>query len=195
MSTVRPTLVGGPTVLLEVDGWRILTDPTFDPPGGSYAFGLGTSSRQVSGPAIPAGELGPIDAALLSHHDHGDNLDAAGLELLAGVGTVVTTEAGARELGGGAVGLVPWATHRQRLREQPVQQTKLCRPPHKPRAGASEPHEAIVVHANPAATPHAQLKPRRSVCCCCRPIARVRSRGRRCIAGLPVCLDRGRRGR
>ena len=38
---------------------------------------------------------------------------------------------------------------RQRLREQPLQQTKLCRPPHKPRAGASEPHQAIVVHATP----------------------------------------------
>jgi L-ascorbate metabolism protein UlaG (beta-lactamase superfamily) len=112
MSTVRLTHIGGPTVLLEVEGWRILTDPTFDPPGGSYAFGLGTSSRKVSGPAIPAGELGPIDAALVSHHHHGDNLDNAGRELLARVGTVVTTTAGARDLGGGAVGLVPWATHR-----------------------------------------------------------------------------------
>jgi hypothetical protein len=26
------TLSGGPTVLLEVDGLRLLTDPTFDPP-------------------------------------------------------------------------------------------------------------------------------------------------------------------
>jgi L-ascorbate metabolism protein UlaG (beta-lactamase superfamily) len=68
MSTVRLTHIGGPTVLLEVEGWRILTDPTFDPPGGSYAFGLGTSSRTVSGPAIPAGELGPIHAALVSYH-------------------------------------------------------------------------------------------------------------------------------
>jgi len=27
------TLVGGPTVLIEMPGLRILTDPTFDPPG------------------------------------------------------------------------------------------------------------------------------------------------------------------
>ena len=28
-------------------GWRLLTDPTFDPPGGHYEFGWGTSSRQA----------------------------------------------------------------------------------------------------------------------------------------------------
>jgi L-ascorbate metabolism protein UlaG (beta-lactamase superfamily) len=112
VSAVRLTHIGGPTVLLEVEGWRILTDPTFDPPGGTYRFGLGTSSRKLSGPAVPAKKLGSIDAALVSHHHHGDNLDAAGRDLLAGAGTVVTTTAGARDLGGGAIGLVPWATHR-----------------------------------------------------------------------------------
>ena len=110
VSAVRLTHIGGPTVLLEVEGWRILTDPTFDPPGGTYPFGLGTSSRKLSGPAVPAEELGPINAALVSHHHHGDNLDNAGRDLLAGAGTVVTTTAGARDLGGGAIGLVPWAT-------------------------------------------------------------------------------------
>jgi L-ascorbate metabolism protein UlaG (beta-lactamase superfamily) len=27
------TLVGGPTALIEIDGFRLLTDPTFDAPG------------------------------------------------------------------------------------------------------------------------------------------------------------------
>ena len=27
------TLIGGPTVLIEVGGFRLLTDPTFDPAG------------------------------------------------------------------------------------------------------------------------------------------------------------------
>jgi len=27
------TLIGGPTVLIEYGGYRLLTDPTFDPPG------------------------------------------------------------------------------------------------------------------------------------------------------------------
>ena len=32
------TLIGGPTVLIEIAGLRLLTDPTFDAPG-SYASG------------------------------------------------------------------------------------------------------------------------------------------------------------
>ena len=52
---VRITHIGGPTVLIEVAGWRLLTDPTFDPPGRSYRFGWGTSSRKLTGPAIAAG--------------------------------------------------------------------------------------------------------------------------------------------
>jgi hypothetical protein len=30
---VRITHVGGPTALIELDGWRLLTHPTFDAPG------------------------------------------------------------------------------------------------------------------------------------------------------------------
>ena len=75
---VRLTHIGGPTVLIEVGGWRLLTDPTFDPPGRRYRFGWGTSSRKLAGPAIAAGDLPPIDAVLLTHDHHGDNLDAAG---------------------------------------------------------------------------------------------------------------------
>ena len=40
---MRITHVGGPTALIELDGWRLLTDPTFDVPGRRYAFGWGTS--------------------------------------------------------------------------------------------------------------------------------------------------------
>ena len=58
------THIGGPTVLVEIDGWRLLTDPTFDPAGGHYDFGWGTSSRKLSGPAVPLSSLGPVDAVL-----------------------------------------------------------------------------------------------------------------------------------
>jgi L-ascorbate metabolism protein UlaG (beta-lactamase superfamily) len=34
MNPLRITLIGGPTALIEIDGFRILTDPTFDAPGG-----------------------------------------------------------------------------------------------------------------------------------------------------------------
>jgi len=97
--TVRLTHVGGPTVLIELPGWRILTDPTFDAPGRTYGFGLGTSSTKVAGPAVDPAGLGPVDAILLSHDHHADNLDDRGRELLPGVAAVVTTTAGQRRLG------------------------------------------------------------------------------------------------
>ena len=49
---VRLTHIGGPTVLIEVGGWRLLTDPTFDPPGRKWTFGPGASSRKLAGPAV-----------------------------------------------------------------------------------------------------------------------------------------------
>ncbi len=94
----RITHIGGPTVLLEFGGWRLLTDPTFDPAGGRYRFGWGTGSEKLSAPTLSAAEVGPIDAVLLSHDHHEDNLDAAGRALLAGVHRVVTTEPGAKRL-------------------------------------------------------------------------------------------------
>jgi L-ascorbate metabolism protein UlaG (beta-lactamase superfamily) len=108
VSTVTLTHVGGPTVLIETGGWRLLTDPTFDPPGRSYRFGWGTGSRKLAGPAIAASDLGPIDAVLLSHDHHDDNLDPAGRALLPSLGTVITTSSGAGRLGGDAVGLSAW---------------------------------------------------------------------------------------
>ncbi len=93
------THIGGPTVLVDIDGWRLLTDPTFDPAGGHYAFGWGTSSNKLVGPAWAAADLPPIDAVLLTHDHHGDNLDATGRALLPTAGRVVTTVSGARRLG------------------------------------------------------------------------------------------------
>jgi L-ascorbate metabolism protein UlaG (beta-lactamase superfamily) len=114
MHNVRLTHIGGPTLLIEVGGWRILTDPTFDAPGKRYFFGWGTTSRKVAGPAIAADELGPIDAVLISHDHHGDNLDPAGRALLPRLGTIVTTVPGAKRLAGSgpARGLAAWDTTR-----------------------------------------------------------------------------------
>jgi L-ascorbate metabolism protein UlaG (beta-lactamase superfamily) len=104
---IRLTHIGGPTVLIEVGGWRLLTDPTFDAPGRRYFFGWGTGSRKLAGPAIAAADLPPIDAVLLTHDHHGDNLDPAGRALLPSAGAVITTASGAKRLGGDAQGLEP----------------------------------------------------------------------------------------
>ena len=129
MRGVRLTHIGGPTVLIEAGGRRLLTDPTFDPAGRTYSFGWGTGSRKTAGPSIPAGELGPIDAVLLSHDHHDDNLDPAGRALLPSAGVVVTTEAGATRLGGDAHGLAPWGTTRlEEAGRPPIQVTATpCR--------------------------------------------------------------------
>ena len=112
MTRVRLTHIGGPTTLLEAAGWRILTDPTFDEPGRIYRFGLGTSSRKTTGPAVPAAELEPIDVVLLSHDHHADNLDDTGRALLPTAPVVVATAAGAERLGGTTRGLRAWETTR-----------------------------------------------------------------------------------
>jgi L-ascorbate metabolism protein UlaG (beta-lactamase superfamily) len=112
VDSVRITHIGGPTALIEVNGWRLLTDPTFDAPGRRYYFGWGAASRKLVGPGISASDVGPIDAVLLSHDHHGDNLDDAGRALLPSADVVVTTVSGARRLGGNARGLEPWASTR-----------------------------------------------------------------------------------
>ena len=105
----RFTYVGGPTALLEVGGLRLLTDPTFDPAGEEYPTPVYTL-RKTQSPALGADALGRIDAVLLSHDHHFDNLDRAGRQFLERIGTVLTTEAGAGRLAGIARGLSPWQT-------------------------------------------------------------------------------------
>ena len=53
-----------------------------------------------------------IDAVLLTHEHHDDNLDPSGRELLPSAGVVVTTVSGATRLDGNARGVEPWATTR-----------------------------------------------------------------------------------
>jgi L-ascorbate metabolism protein UlaG (beta-lactamase superfamily) len=109
MTAITITHIGGPTALIELARWRLLTDPTFDLPGKRYLFGWGTTSRKLTGPAITPDDLGPIDAVLLSHDQHADNLDPTGRRLLPKLGTIVTTEPGAHRLGANARGLAPWS--------------------------------------------------------------------------------------
>jgi len=99
------TLVGGPTVVIDLLGLRIVTDPTFDEPG---TYQGGVMLEKTSGPALSAAEVGPADAVLLSHDQHFDNLDHAGRAYLARARTTFTTPVAAGRLGGNAIGLAPW---------------------------------------------------------------------------------------
>ena len=95
---IRLTHIGGPTTLIEIGGRRLLTDPTFDPPGRRYAFGWGGASRKLAGPATAPEQLLPLDAVLLTHDHHADNLDDTGREFLPSAGAVVTTSSGAARI-------------------------------------------------------------------------------------------------
>lgn len=105
---IRLTHIGTATLLMEIGPHRILTDPVFDPAGGHYSFGYGTGSIKLTEPALPLGQVGRIDAVLLSHDHHEDNLDRAGRALLPNAGRVITTSSGATRLKGNAIGLRTW---------------------------------------------------------------------------------------
>jgi L-ascorbate metabolism protein UlaG (beta-lactamase superfamily) len=100
------TLVGGPTALIEVGGVTLLTDPTFDEPQ-AYQ-GAAVTLVKSTGPSLRPEQLPAIDAVLLSHDQHFDNLDHGGRAFLPQVPRVLTTQVGAGRLGGNAEGLATW---------------------------------------------------------------------------------------
>jgi L-ascorbate metabolism protein UlaG (beta-lactamase superfamily) len=107
-----PTLrsIGGPTALITYGGVRLLTDPTFDPPGDYPRPGTPVVLHKLTSPAVPAHELEPVDGVLISHDHHSDNLDSAGRAFLPRAGRVLTTKAGAERLEVDATGLNPGDT-------------------------------------------------------------------------------------
>ena len=106
MSAPVITLIGGPTALIEANGFRLLTDPTFDTPG-EYKLPHVTL-KKLTGPALTAVQVGEVDAILLSHDQHADNFDHSGKAYAMAAPRLFTTPAGAQRLGGGTQGLAPW---------------------------------------------------------------------------------------
>jgi L-ascorbate metabolism protein UlaG (beta-lactamase superfamily) len=104
------TLIGGPTVLIELAGFRLLTDPTFDAPG-RYQRAV-VIQEKTTGPALAPEAIGAIDAVLLSHDQHIDNLDQSGRAFLPRAGRVFTSPVGAERLGQAVQGLAPWESVR-----------------------------------------------------------------------------------
>ncbi|MCF2531633.1 MBL fold metallo-hydrolase [Yinghuangia soli] len=108
MSSIAVRYVGGPTALVEIGGLRLLTDPTFDPPG-DHPVGNRVLVK-TAGPALTPGDVGPVDAVLLSHDQHPDNLDDAGRDFLAAAPAAFSTGS-AHERIGAAIRVLPnWET-------------------------------------------------------------------------------------
>ena len=72
MAGVQLRLIGHMTVLIEMDGFTILTDPWFGPRGRKER----ALAPRIVPPAASLGELGHIDLLLVSHNhiDHCDNI-------------------------------------------------------------------------------------------------------------------------
>lgn len=80
-SLVPILLVGGPTVVMDYAGFRIITDPTFDEPkiyGPDKTHSANTLIKTHDSALKPA-DIGEIDIVLASHH-HLDNFDESGRE-------------------------------------------------------------------------------------------------------------------
>ncbi|ELU35525.1 beta-lactamase superfamily domain-containing protein [Rhizoctonia solani AG-1 IA] len=90
------TFIGTATAIISIDGVNFITDPVFDNVGTTYDLGILTL-ESLKAPALGLHEIPAIDAVLLSHEDHPDNLDTAGRTLLDGR-LVVTTPDGANNL-------------------------------------------------------------------------------------------------
>lgn len=83
-NNIRVTYFDTAMVIIEVNGVRLLTDPVLDPAGSAFDYGP-LHLEKTSPASVTPEQLGRIDAVLLSHEQHGDNLDRAGRELLSSV--------------------------------------------------------------------------------------------------------------
>jgi L-ascorbate metabolism protein UlaG (beta-lactamase superfamily) len=70
-SGLRVTWLGHSTLLLEIDGRRLLIDPVWGERTSPFTF---AGPKRFFAPPLPLAELPPIDAVIISH-DHYDHLD------------------------------------------------------------------------------------------------------------------------
>ncbi|OOQ57775.1 MBL fold metallo-hydrolase [Mucilaginibacter pedocola] len=96
-------------LLIDINGYKILTDPTLDRAGGWDYHGYGAVSRKTGGPSYLPPMLEGIDLVLLSHHQHRDNLDHAGEAFLRTAKKVISTVPASRAIPG-VQGLREWET-------------------------------------------------------------------------------------
>lgn len=104
---LRCTWLGHSTVLVEIDGRRVLFDPVWGERCSPFSF---VGPKRLHRPPLPLAALGTVDAVVISH-DHYDHLDLPTIQRLAATGTVFVVP-----LGVGAH-LERWGVAPERLRE------------------------------------------------------------------------------
>lgn len=95
-------VLGGPTTVIDIAGLRLVADPTFDPPGDKGYL------TKLSGPSVTPDDLGPVDAVLVSHDNHPDNLDDSGRAFALAAPTLLAGPRSASRLGPKATAVEPW---------------------------------------------------------------------------------------
>ncbi len=111
VSGLRVTWIGHSSLLIEIDGTRILTDPTWSERASLVSF---AGPRRFYAPPLKIEDLPPLDAILLSH-DHYDHLDRATIQRLAANYPVEGSQF-ICSLGMGTQ-LESWGVRRQRITE------------------------------------------------------------------------------
>lgn len=87
---LRATWLGHSTVLLEIDGVRVLTDPVWGPRASPFSF---SGPKRFQPAPVPVSALPPLDAVVISH-DHYDHLDYPSICQLAELGVPFYTSLG-----------------------------------------------------------------------------------------------------
>lgn len=98
-------------ILLDINGFKILTDPTLDHAGKLYYHGSGAFSRKTDEPAMSINQLNDVDLVLLSHHQHKDNFDLCGKEFALTVPLILSTRSAAKAISG-ITGLADWESYK-----------------------------------------------------------------------------------
>ena len=96
-STGSLTFIGTATVIVELGGFRFMTDPNFLHQGEHAPLGYGLRSKRLTNPAIELEALPQLDFIVLSHH-HGDHFDQHVIERLPRDIPIVTEPGSARKL-------------------------------------------------------------------------------------------------
>jgi len=107
VQSISVTHFGTATVLLEIGGTRILTDPVFGEKGISDSVMRipGTKYTKLTDSIVKYEDVLPLDYILLSHDQHIDNLDSEGRKLFNHVKKIITTKAAAKRIKHNTIGL------------------------------------------------------------------------------------------
>jgi L-ascorbate metabolism protein UlaG (beta-lactamase superfamily) len=89
-SGLRATWLGHSTVLIEIDGWRVLTDPVWGPRASPSRL---IGPKRFQPVPVPLKKLPPLDAVIVSH-DHYDHLDYTTMRLMRKSSVPIVTSLG-----------------------------------------------------------------------------------------------------